>query len=232
MTGCPGPHVRGCLRLSSRRRSTATVAIPLSGPQYQMPPEATQPWRLNQPALERLLLRLSEEPEKAAREYEAIRGSLLVFFDLRGAADSAALADEALDRVARRLEQGEDIEHPRAYVYGVAKNVVRESVRQRERERAAIKAHGAAADAADGPELAEARTACLERCLRKLPEQSRALIVSYYQGRGGAHLEGRKLLAQRLCITYDSLKTRAHRIRNALRVCLHECMEARDFGHQ
>ena len=90
----------------------------------------------------------------------------------------------------------------------------------------------AVAGVADGPELAEARTACLERCLRKLPEQSHALIVSYYQGRGGAHLKERKVLARRLGITYESLKTRAHRIRKALEVCLHGCLEAGSPGYQ
>ena len=56
------------------------------------------------------------------------------------------------------------------------------------------------------------------------------LIVGYYQGDG--HGKGRRRLAQRLGITYSSLKTRAHRIRNALEGCLHECLEASRLGDQ
>jgi DNA-directed RNA polymerase specialized sigma24 family protein len=197
-----------------------------------MPPEASARWSLSRPAFDRLLLRLGEGPEQAAREYEAIRQALVVFFDLRGATDSAALADEAFDRTARRLEQGEQVERPRAYVYGVARNLARESARLRGQERVALEAHRAMTTLAGRPDPSEARVNCLERCLANLPDQSRALIVGYYQGRGQAHLAERKVLAKRLGITYASLKTRAHRIRNALEVCLHECLKASHVGDQ
>lgn len=195
-----------------------------------MAQEASRSWSLSRPALDRLLLRLGEEPEQAAREYEAIRQALLVFFDLRGAADATALADEALDRMARRLEQGESVGRPRAYAYGVARNVAREAIRQREQERALVEEQRALGVGKAMPDPIEARVACLERCLEGLPEQSRALIVGYYQGHGRVYEKGRKILARRLGITYTSLKTRAHRIRNALEVCMRQCLAA--TGHR
>lgn len=197
-----------------------------------MTSETSARWSLGQPAFDRLLLRLGEGPEQAAREYEAIRQALLVFFDLRGVPDSAALADEAFDRVARRLEQGEHVERPRAYAYGVARNLVREVARQHARERALVEAHQPTVAVAATSDATEARVACLERCLARLPEQSRALIVAYYQDHEHAHGKRRKLLAQQLGITYASLKTRAHRIRSALEVCLHECLKAGGHGDQ
>jgi DNA-directed RNA polymerase specialized sigma24 family protein len=197
-----------------------------------MTSETSQRWSLSRPAFDRLLLRLAEEPEKAAREYEAIRHALLVFFDVRGIADSAAMADEALDRVARRLEQGEQVDRPRAYVYGVARNLVRESIRQRCRERSLIEAQQTLVALAAAPDPNEGRIACLERCLGRLPEQSRALIVGYYQDHDCANGKRRQFLARRLGITYASLKTRAHRIRNALEICLHECLKTTSPGNQ
>jgi DNA-directed RNA polymerase specialized sigma24 family protein len=200
--------------------------------QAQVDREVSSRWSLTREALGRLLRRLGEEPEKAAREYEAIRRGLLVFFEMRGFANAEALADEAIDRVARRIEGGERVEHPRAYVYGVARKLALEAEKHRARERAAMEAHRALQVVEDAPEAVEARVVCLERCLQKLPPQSRALIVSYYQGSGGAHVEGRRLLAERLGISYTSLKTRAHRIRNALEPCLHECLETSGRGNR
>lgn len=187
---------------------------------------------LTQRALWLLLRRLGEDSEKAAREYEAIRQGLRVFFEMRGLPDAEALADETIDRVARRIDGGEQIEHPRAYVYGVARNVALESERHRARERVAIEGHRALQAMADAADVVEARIVCLGRCLARLAPQSRALIVDYYRGRGGTYLQERRLLAERLGISYASLKTRAHRIRNALEPCLLECLQKAGGGHQ
>ncbi len=164
-------------------------------------------WSLTGQALARLLERLGEQPEAAAREYDAIRGKLV---------------DETIDRVARRLEEGETIEHVRAYFYGVAKRVAIEWKRRRAAEGTAIDRQRACLAADEAPEAREARVACLESCLRHLPPHSRELILGYYRGQGGE----RKRLAKSLGMTYTSLKTRAHRIRSALGECLRECLEA------
>ncbi len=179
-------------------------------------------WSLTGQALARLLERLGEQPEAAAREYDAIRGKLVGFFERRGIAGPEGLADETIDRVARRLEEGETIEHVRAYFYGVAKRVAIEWKRRRAAEGTAIDRQRACLAADEAPEAREARVACLESCLRHLPPHSRELILGYYRGQGGE----RKRLAKSLGMTYTSLKTRAHRIRSALGECLRECLEA------
>jgi DNA-directed RNA polymerase specialized sigma24 family protein len=182
-------------------------------------------WSLTREALERLLDQLGSDSEAAAREYETTRHRLIDFFDWRGARAPEALADETLDRVARRLDEGETVEHLRAYCYGVAKRVLLESEKQRAREQVALR------DFRPGPandevsSTVEARVACLERCLRELPDDCRELIVGYYQGAGRSHLEGRRLLADRLGITYATLKTRAHRIRARLEEALRGSLE-------
>ena len=182
-------------------------------------------WSLTPEAFDRLLGRLGADAEAAAREYETIRGRLNNFFDWRGAVSPEALADETLDRVARRLDEGETVEHLRAYCYGVAKRVLLEWEKQRAREQVALRDFRPGSANDELSSTVEGRVACLERCLRELPDDSRELIVGYYQGAGRSHLEGRKLLADRLGITYATLKTRAHRIRARLEEALRGSLE-------
>lgn len=179
----------------------------------------TDRWRLTQEAFERLLGQLGSDAESAAREYETIRRRLIDLFDWRGVVAPEALADETLDRVARKLDEGERVEHLRAYCYGVARRVVLEWEKRRAREAVALRElsrrgpHEPATDA-------EARVAALESCLRQMPAGDRELIVEYYRGEGKAHLPDRRALAARLGVTYVTLKTRAHRIRARLEAAL------------
>ena len=182
-------------------------------------------WSLTREAFDRLLQELASEPEAAAREYETLRRRLMAFFDWRGAEAPEALADEAIDRVARRLAQHETIENLRAYLFGVARNVWLEAEKRHARMRVAVAAMPRPGWN-DATETDEESIAHLERCLRQLPADARALIVGYYQGAGRAHLVERKLLAERLGITYATLKTRAHRTR----VRLEECLRSRLVG--
>jgi RNA polymerase sigma factor (sigma-70 family) len=184
-------------------------------------------WSLTRPAFDRLLERLSAEPERAAREYDVVRHKMIGFFERRGADSSEALADETIDRVARRLDEGQVIEHLDAYFYGVANRVVFEWAKRRARERAAEREF-LPPESPSVAEVREAWMACLEGCLRRLPRDSRVLIVGYYRGR----TEERQRLAETLGITYTSLRARAYRVRIRLEECLRECLEARDPGNR
>jgi DNA-directed RNA polymerase specialized sigma24 family protein len=184
----------------------------------------TLTWSLTQEALERLLERLGADPEAAGREYQAIRARLVDYFDWRGAHRPEAAADEALDRAARRLAEGEPVQQIGPYVHGIARLVLLEHFRLDVREQRA--SAGAARELMAPPDASdEERSACLARCLQGLPEEGRALIVAYYEGEGRSHLKSRRELATRLGISYMSLKTRAHRLRQRLESCLRECLE-------
>ena len=186
---------------------------------------STARWALTRKALERLLERLGPDPEAAGREYQQLRARLLDYFDWRGVHRPDVAADETLDRVARRLEEGEPVERVESYTYGVARLVLLEQLRQQLREQRASAA--VAQELAQGPEASdEARIACLVRCLQRLPAEERALIVGYYEGVGRSHLESRKVLATRLGIGYATLRSRAHRLRVRLEAWLRECLEA------
>ena len=187
-------------------------------------------WSLDRDAFERLLSALGSDREAASREYEALRRRLIHFFDWRGARAPDVLADQTLDRLARKLEEGEAVANIDAYVRAIARFVLQEWVRQSMREQTALEALARMPPVAVAPS-ADVDTPCLQRCVAELPEESRVLIVAYYEGEGQVHLRERKVLADRLGLTYAALKKRAHRIRNRLEACIAACGENKP-GHR
>ncbi|HET9316945.1 MAG TPA: hypothetical protein VFQ51_15235, partial [Vicinamibacteria bacterium] len=148
-------------------------------------------------ALDRLLERLGPDRDAAGLEYDALRARLADYFDCKGVQRPESAADETLDRVARRLDEGELIEQVRPYTYGVARYVLLERLRSQLREQRA--SAGAAQEWVVPPDEAEeVRIACLTRGLEALPPADRELILAYYESAGGPRREGRKLLAERL----------------------------------
>ena len=187
---------------------------------------STARWSLTRKALDRLLERLGPDREAAGVEYHSLRERLLDYFDCKGVQRPESAADETLDRVARRLDEGEPIEGVQPYAYGVARYVLLERLRSQLREQRA--SAGAAQEWLVPPDPAEeARITNLTRCLEALPPDDRALIIAYYEIAGGPHREGRKLQAERLGISYEALKTRAHRLRGRLESCLRSALDAR-----
>jgi DNA-directed RNA polymerase specialized sigma24 family protein len=101
----------------------------------------------------------------------------------------------------------------------VAQKVFLESVRK--------PAHAAAQPArtaADSVER-EREYECLERCMERLPQDSRELVLEYYRDEKRAKIDRRKELAERLGIAPNALRIRAHRIRVALQRCVLDCLD-------
>lgn len=184
-----------------------------------------QKWELTAVALARLLRRLHEDPTAAGERYEHLRRVLLKFFGWHGTPDAESCVDEALDRLARRLEAGETIDDVPAFAYGVARLVRLE----RQRRAAAMPVTGdedlAARAAPASQEADESRDVCLERCLDELPRADRELIVTYYVGVGRERIDGRARLAAALGLSDNALRHRAQRLRDGLRTCAMRCLE-------
>jgi DNA-directed RNA polymerase specialized sigma24 family protein len=182
-------------------------------------------WTLTQEAFERLLARLGPDRDAAAQEYERIRRGLADFFAWRRSKCPDTDADETLDRVAQKLEQGERIERVADYAYGVAKRVILQWPKHHAREQAALHVlQWSVPNNYPHADVEEDHVACMERCLDELPEESRALILLYYTETTASPLAERRLLAQRLGLTYGSLRTRAYRTRAQLEECLRKCL--------
>ena len=184
-------------------------------------------WILTKAALDRLLTRLDADPEQAGQKYLRVRLKLVKYFEWRRATSPDTEADETINRVARRIEEGAEVHNLNAYFYGVARLVFAESLKAREREQEALGQTTAATvelpPALDDSDEAE-RRACFDRCLQELHEENRALIIEYYQDDKSRKIERRKRLAARLDITLNALSIRAHRIRAGLEACVRKCM--------
>jgi len=182
-------------------------------------------WALSDEGLRRLLDRLGASPEESGAVYERLHGQLVDFFDWRGVPEAETAADETLDRVARRLTEGEEVRQLRSYTYGVARHVMQERLRDQLRERQAARSARALADGvAAGAASAEERQDCLVRCLGELADDERELVVAYYRTSGPLPVLDRRGLAARLGLSAGALRTRAHRLRLRLEECLRGCL--------
>jgi DNA-directed RNA polymerase specialized sigma24 family protein len=180
---------------------------------------------MTQEAFDLLLASLDPDREQAGQKYVRLRLKLVKYFEWRGAAFPDREADVTMNRVARRIEEGQAIHSVGAYSYGVARLVFSESLKARQKEREALECAPSAEFQETEADLdAEARRACLDRCLQALPEENRALIIGYYDDEKGRKIERRKRLAARLGIPLNALRIRAHRIRAGLEVCVRECV--------
>jgi DNA-directed RNA polymerase specialized sigma24 family protein len=176
---------------------------------------------LTQTAFDCLLASLDADREQAGEKYERIRQKLVTFFQCRGTPGPDDEADETISRVARRLEEGEHVEHLPAYFYGVARVVLLECDR---RERREMRARVAAAEHRPEGTDDDPRLPCLERCLAGLPTGSRELLTSYYAADHAARIRQRQELAHRHGIPMNALRIRVHRLRVALEACVGRCL--------
>ncbi len=188
-------------------------------------------WVLTPEAFERLLASLDADRERAGQRYENLRRKLIEFFEARGSNSPADHADEAINRVARRLDEGERVQDLSAYFYGVARLLFKETLRGRGREPLALDLAPALPIAADAEEHErrrqeeERRLQCFEVCLSKLPAASRVLIVEYYREEKGVKIEQRKRQADALNMSLNALRLRACRIRTELGDCITTCLD-------
>lgn len=189
-------------------------------------------WTLSAEAFQSLLALLGPDQEQASREYEMLRRRLIDFFDWRRTPSPEAQADETLDRVARKLQEGEVVEKVAAYARAVARHVLQESYRHASREQAALVglADLRPTTMEEAPDDAEARLACLRQCLGTLSPENRSLILAYYDGEARVYLSERKGLAEQLRLSYGALRTRVHRLRGTLDECLRGCLAGRAPG--
>ena len=177
----------------------------------------------NRSGFERLLLLLGADRNEAGRRYEKLRRKLITFCQCHGSIHAEDAADEALNRVAEQIQGGQEIQNLNAYTLGVARLLLKESVRRQIREAAilALRPGLMLAEPAEDPEL---RADCLEKCLAMLPLETRQLMFQYCQGEWTERSVRRKQLAIELGISPTALRIRVHRIRAELERNLRRCL--------
>lgn len=181
-------------------------------------------WMLTSEALAKFLACLDAEAERAGEQYELIRLALVKFFDWRRAQFPAELADETLNRVIRKIDEGENLRDVPSYCLGVARHVWRESLKRPESQRVDLEELGPLA--APMPEAIEdERQACFEHCLQELPPENRQLILQYYQDDRRTKINNRLALTEHLGIPLNALRSRVQRIRDRLEQCVLLCLK-------
>lgn len=184
-----------------------------------------QKWTLTHEAFDKLLLALGDDRGGGGEKYLEIRGNLIRFFEWRGCPFPEDHADETLNRIAKRVSEGEQLQNPSGYAIGVARLLVLEILKSRQREQEAINELTPRTEIAAHPgDEDQDRIECLRECLQNLPGENRQLILEYYQGEKGDKIRNRKKLMESLGIPVNTLRMRALRLRERLQVCVEDCV--------
>ena len=170
-------------------------------------------------AWHRFLALLAPDRERAATMYAALRRRLIDLFRWRGLAAADDLADEALERAVRHVAAGDEIRSVTSYVCGVAHRLALEAAR-REAKVAPLDEDVTQDGDGDRDDDDGDRLASLERCLDRMPANTRRMVLRYYAV--GDRIADRKRLADELGINLNALRIRMHRLRNSLETCLGE----------
>lgn len=179
---------------------------------------------LEQADLDRLLVWLDSDRERAGERYEQIRWRLITIFAARQCPVPEELADETIDRVARRVA---DIEtnytgDKTLYFFGVANNVHHEYLKKPPPPETSNIVDDDSAER-------EQRHHCLEQCLGKLPNDAREMMVRYYSQEKQAKIDLHKAMAGEMGITINTLRLRVLRLKEKLQPCVKRCLERVDF---
>lgn len=183
-----------------------------------------QRWTLNQEAFDKLLVAFDVDRETAGQKYLEIRNNLTRFFEWRGCSFPEDHADETINRMAKRVAEGEAILNHSGYAMGVARLLLLEINKGRQREQTALAEIGNAPEVYVPEDDGESRLICLRSCLQTLSPDNRELILQYYQGEKGEKIQNRKKLLDRLGIPVNTLRMRALRLRERLQSCVEECL--------
>jgi len=197
--------------------------------------EQKKDWTLTPPAFDRLLKWLDEGADSDGRKYLEMRQRLVTYFDRKNCAAPDELADETLNRVARRLEE-ENLTHSETpvakYCYIMARFVFMEYLRGAQKDRPlsgdirqlpyVTNPSGSILD--NEKEKQEKLLSCLDQCTGKLDSLNRDMILRYYTGKERVKIEARRALAASLGISMNALSIRACRIRDKIEWCVRQCL--------
>lgn len=169
-----------------------------------------------------LIKRLHADADAGGFDYEQLRRRLILFFRQHEPVDAESLADEALDRLARRLDEGTAIENAGLYAFGIAKLMQFEANERRARREAARQEAIAAIDfEADEPDESDpVMLAALRACLREFGPHSSDLMLTYYRDDDARRIATRRDLAAKLGVSINALRNRALRLRETLETCV------------
>ena len=175
---------------------------------------------------DKLLRWLNEDRERAAQTYSLIHRKLVVFFTSKQISVAQDLADEAINRVARKIDHlTEDYKgDPAYYFFSVAKKVLLEYLKSpKELELSQVQT---------APEqekdVFEDYYEHFYSCMENLSVENRELIIKYFQKAKQSKIDHHKELMKKLEISPQLLRTKIFRIKNSLRKCIKSNLEKKN----
>jgi RNA polymerase sigma factor (sigma-70 family) len=179
-------------------------------------------WSLSQDNFDELLAWLNTDRDRAGKLYEEIRQRLIKIFTYRGSPVAEDLADETINRVAKKVHEIKStyVGDPLLYFHGVARYVYLEYAKKMQDPLPPV-----LISQPEEPQESELEYICLERCMNHLTPNNRELVLEYFQDEKRARIEHRKELTQRLGISLNALRIRAHRVCASLKECMQECLK-------
>jgi RNA polymerase sigma factor (sigma-70 family) len=176
---------------------------------------------INEESFESLLAWLDPNREIAGQKYEVIRGGLVRIFVSKGFSDAEDLGDTVINRVMKKLPEIRDtyVGEPVRYFHGVARNIIRETLRRREIATETVPSFS------DEVESHSDEYDCLVKCLRFVARDKRELILDYHIYDGRDKVVHHRHMAKELGISEGALRGRAHHLRGSLEKCIQQCLE-------
>jgi DNA-directed RNA polymerase specialized sigma24 family protein len=163
---------------------------------------------------------LDSDRERAGQRYERIRRKLTTIYAAKGADSPEDLTDRCIERVIEKkpwaIAEGAT---PEFYTLSVARFIYLEWLR----EPRSVQLDDQPIPESKQSEVEE-HYACLERCLGKITDRNRMLVLEYYRYSKMAKITRRAALARELGIGPNALRLRAHRIRKELEKCIRQCI--------
>lgn len=166
------------------------------------------------------LNQLDPDRERAGEIYEMLRRRLVRLFEWRGCAFPEDLADETINRAARRMASGVKPDNVFGYLCGIAHLLHKETLRRSSRQHRALESGEwpPPVSVSDDEESSDRRLEDLRHCLAGLDQEQRELVLLYHQGEN--NIQHRKALAKKMGIQMNALRIRVHRVRRKLEDCV------------
>jgi DNA-directed RNA polymerase specialized sigma24 family protein len=175
-------------------------------------------WDMSEVAFFQLLARLNPDPALAGEEYEKLRARLIFFFQRKGSRIAAELADETINRIARKIEEGYEIKDLFKFSHGVARFVLMEHWDDPKREWEQLDEQLSSSEC--DRDVDDHRLVCMKKCLQSLLPEERDLILKNCT----LNKNGKAELARSLSLTINALRRRVYRNREKLHECCENCV--------
>jgi DNA-directed RNA polymerase specialized sigma24 family protein len=184
-------------------------------------PSPRKKWELSPEALEIFLAALDSDREKAGKEHVLLHRALAAFFVWKGSLSPEENADEVINRVCRKLDEGEEIRDVRKFCRGVARFILLEEIKTRGKLVTGLEVDLPATPELYNDEEIEVLYEHRKKCLSRLPEHKRTLLIEYHRCKEETGEKScREKLAERLGIDLNALRKRVSRYKQDLEKCL------------